>query len=105
MTGSLKISILQSEPVTAETRPRTVFIGLYNIDNQLISNEIKLTMDVHDARPSARTFSEILALTAAGSRSGFCYLRAYEEDDDQRINPIVINDKIIIQSLMETDEF
>jgi uncharacterized protein (TIGR02687 family) len=105
MTGSLKVSILQSEPVTAETRPRSIFMGLYNIDNQLISNEVKITMDVHDARPSARSFSEILSLTSLGSRAGFCYLRAYEEDDDQRINPIVINDKIIIQSLMETDEF
>ena len=105
MTGSLKFSILQSEPVTAETRPRTIFVGLYNIDNQLISNEVKIIMDVHDPRATARTFSEILTLSAAGSRSGFCYLRAYEEDDDQRINPIVINDKIIIHSLMEIDDF
>ncbi|MBP6234866.1 MAG: BREX-1 system phosphatase PglZ type A [Saprospiraceae bacterium] len=105
MTGSLKFSVLQSEPVSAETRPRTLFIGLYNIENQLISNEVKIIMDIQDPRPSARTFSEILSLTSLGSRSGFCYLRCFEEDDDQRINPIVINDKIIIQSLMETDEF
>jgi uncharacterized protein (TIGR02687 family) len=105
MAGSLKFSVLQSEPVSVETKPRTLYVGLYNIENQLISNEVKLTLDILDSRPSARTFSEILSLSSSGSRLGFCYLRAFEEDDEQRINPVVMNDKIIIQSLMETDEF
>jgi hypothetical protein len=70
----------------------------------LISNEVSINLDITDERPSARTFNEILSLNENGTGLSFCKLRAFDYTDNNKLNPL-IDDKIIIQTIMDIDEF
>jgi hypothetical protein len=102
--GSIKVSIFQNEVLSNSVSSRLVLLGLYNDENELISNEVSINLDITDERPSARTFNEILSLNENGTGLSFCKLRAFDYTDNNKLNPL-IDDKIIIQTIMDIDEF
>jgi len=104
-TGSLKISIYQEQPVSSDIKPAEIIIGLFDDKGKLISNEVDVVLESTSDNPKERTKNIVLTLSGSGSQSSFCYLRAFDINDKTRLNPIRINDKLIISTVMDIDEF
>ncbi len=104
-SGSIKITLLQDQPVSNEHKSREIILGLYSDTGALFSGEITVTLNSTSQSPKERIFEPILSLNSTGSRANFCYLKAFDKNDKQRLNPIGINDLLQISSLMEKDEF
>lgn len=99
-TGNMKVALLQNEPVSNELKSLDIVIGLFNDSGELISNEVELSCNATSVNPKERVFEVILTLNTLGSKSSFCYLKAYNPKD--KLNP-VINDLITISTLMDMD--
>jgi uncharacterized protein (TIGR02687 family) len=104
-TGSLKVSLLQDQPVSNDYKSIKIKLGLYSDTGELLSNENELTIDSVSQNPKERVFETILTLNSKGSRASFCYLKAFDKKDKERLNPLHIRDLITISSLMEKDDF
>ncbi|KAA3613614.1 MAG: BREX-1 system phosphatase PglZ type A [Calditrichaeota bacterium] len=103
ISGALKIKILQTDLINKDIKPRSIFIGLYNSTNELISNTSDMSLDSTAAAPSGRTKELIINLTNNASNVSFCYLIIYDlMDDPDKLNPL-IKQKVINKSLIETD--
>ncbi|MFT6334299.1 MAG: hypothetical protein ACJATI_001036 [Halioglobus sp.] len=102
MTSSLKVSVLQENAISPQIQSRSIVLGLYDLQNELMSNSITFDLNQSSDKPSERTFNGIMTLTTVGSSKSFVYLRAMDVDDV--LNPI-IDDKIIITNITEIDEF
>jgi len=104
-SGSVKITLLQDQPVSNEYKSREINLGLYSDTGELYSGEVAVVLNSTSQSPKDRIFEVILSLNSRGSKANFCYLKAYDKNDKQKLNPIVINDLLQISSLMEKDEF
>ncbi len=102
-TGNIKITVLQNEPVSNEFKSLEVNVGLYNDKGELLSNEMELSCNATSNNPKERMFEIILTLNNLGSKTSFCYLKAFDNKDKNKLNPIVFNDLITISTLMEMD--
>lgn len=104
-SGNLKLVLLQDEPVSNNHKKLDIVLALYGDNGDLYSNEFDLSFNSTSANPKERILEVILTLNTKGSNASFCYLKAFEKKDKNRLNPIVINDLIKISTLMEIDEF
>lgn len=104
-SGSLKITLIQDQPVSNEYKSSEVIFGIYSDSGELLTNEVELHLNSTSSNPKERLFEVILSLNSQGSKASFGYLKAYEKKDKTRLNPLGINDLIKISSLMEKDEF
>jgi len=104
-SGSLKITLLQDQPVSNESKSAEVIFGLYSDTGELFSNEVKVHFNSTSSNPRERMFDVILTLNSVGSNASFCYLKAFDQQDKAKLNPLGSNDLIKISSLMEIDEF
>jgi len=106
LSGSLKLTLLQNEPVSNTLRDTEVVIGLYADSGKLLSEEeISVHFNSTSNNPKERIYDEILTLNAEGSKASFGYLRAYDKNDKERLNPISLNDLLKISSLTDKDMF
>lgn len=103
LSGSIKVTIIQDQPVSNTYKPLELIIGLYDENGDLYSNEASLILDSTSGAPKDRIFESILSLNPKGTKANFCYLRAFEKADKNRLNPLVINDLLQITTLMEKD--
>lgn len=103
-TGSMKITLLQDQPVSNEQKSIEVIFGLYDDSGNLYSNEVEIHFNSTSNNPKLRVFDVILSLNTKGSNASFCYLKAFNKQDKNRLNPLGINDLIKI-STYEKDEF
>lgn len=101
-SGSIKVILLQNEPVSNEIKGSEVTIGLYNDKGELLSLEVPLNLNSIATNPKERVYETILTLTTQGSKATFCYLKVFESKDKNKLNPIV-NDLITISTLMGMD--
>jgi uncharacterized protein (TIGR02687 family) len=101
-SGSIKIILLQNEPVSNEIKGSEVTVGLYNDKGELLSLEVPLNLNSIATNPKERVYETILTLTTQGSKATFCYLKVFENKDKNKLNPIV-NDLITISTLMGMD--
>lgn len=104
-SGSLKITLIQDQPVNNELKSAEVVMGLYSDSGELFSKEVEVHFNSTSSNPKERIFEIILSLNTLGSKASFCYLKAYLKSDKSRLNPISINDLIKVNTLMEKDEF
>ncbi|WP_430812841.1 MULTISPECIES: BREX-1 system phosphatase PglZ type A [unclassified Carboxylicivirga] len=104
-SGSMKVIVIQDQPVSNEFKSAELVFGLYSDTGELLSNEAELHLNSVSSNPKERLFEVILSLNTAGSKASFGRLRAYDKKDKTRLNPVVVNDLIKISSLMEKDEF
>lgn len=102
-TGTIKVTLLQNEPVSNDLKSLDISIGLYNDNGVLLSNELEMNCNATSNNPKERVFEIILTLNTMGSKATFCYLRAFDTKDKNKLNPIVLNDLITISTLMEMD--
>ena len=104
-SGSLKVTLLQNEPVSNELRDAELVLGLYSETGDLFSNEVQLHLNATSTNPKERIFEEILSLNSEGSKASFCYLKAFAKVDVNRLNPVELNDLIKITTYTEIDDF
>jgi len=103
-TSSAKFKLIQEQAVGDSFQAITLSIGLYDLNNQLISNEVELALNAVSEQPSDRIFEFKLELNATGSLVKSAYLKAYNKKDIDQLNPL-LNDLIKINTLTEIDEF
>ena len=101
-SGALSVQILQTEAVSSTRQARTLHVGLYNDDDELISDEKTLTLDATATDATERTQKLMLTLGAKANEHNFCHLKAYDADDRNKLNPI-IEQRYSIQRLIEQD--
>ncbi len=104
-SGNIKITLLQDQPVSNDYKSREVVFGLYSDTGETFSKEVVVSFNSTSGNPKERIFDIVLTLNTIGSKAGFCYLKAFDIKDKNRLNPLGINDLIKISSLMEMDEF
>jgi uncharacterized protein (TIGR02687 family) len=104
-SGSLKVLLLQDQPVSNEYNNLEIILGLYSDTGELYSNEVPVKLNSTSENPQERMYEPILNLNTKGSKANYCYLKAFDKEDKSRLNPVVINDLIQISSLMEKDSW
>ncbi|GAO28936.1 BREX-1 system phosphatase PglZ type A [Geofilum rubicundum] len=104
-TGSMKVIVIQDQPVSNEYKSAELVFGLFSDTGELLSNEAEQHLNSVSGNPKERLFEIIISLNSAGSKASFGYLKAFNKNDKSRLNPVVVNDLIKISSLMEKDEF
>lgn len=101
-SGFLKAQILQTDAVSSTRQPRTLLVGLYDNDDELISKEKSITLDSTAENASGRAQDLKLTLGSSSDDANFCYLRAYDKADHDKLNP-VIEQRYSINRLIEPD--
>lgn len=102
-TGTIKVTLFQNDPVTNDLKSLDISIGLYNDNGVLLSNEVEVSCNATSKNPKERMYELFLTLNTMGSKATFCYLRAFDTKDKNKLNPMVLNDLITISTLMEMD--
>lgn len=105
LSGSIRITLLQDNPVTNDNKSLEAIFGLYSETGELFSEESIVHFNSTSNNPKERLFDVILSLNARGSKSSYCYLKAFDKNDKNRLNPLVVNDLIKIVTKYEVDEF
>ncbi len=100
-SGFLKVQILQTEAVSSTRQARTVYVGLYDGD-ELISKEKALTLNSTAQEASQRARSLKLTLGQESNDVNFCHLRVYDQEDHNKLNPIV-EQRYSIERIIEQD--
>jgi uncharacterized protein (TIGR02687 family) len=103
-SGVLKVQITQTTSVSNKRRSRTLEVGLYDDQEELVSTQEKLVFDATSPDPTERTQSLVLELQPAANDLTSCRLRAFDSDDVNKINP-VIDQRFKIQRLFDQDGF
>jgi uncharacterized protein (TIGR02687 family) len=101
-SGFLNVEVLQTEAVSSTRQPRTLLVGLYDNDDELISQEKTVALDSTEEEASGRTQGLKLTLGNQSDGVNFCYLRAYDEEDHDKLNP-VIEQRYSVKRLIEPD--
>ncbi len=101
-SGSISIELVQTEAISSGTQPRTVEVGLYDDEGQLVSNEETLVLNAESSTPTDRTRKVVLTLTPDADDLNLCQLRVYDEDDTGRLDPL-IDQRYSINRLIERD--
>ena len=104
-SGSLKLALIQDQPVSNEFRSTELIFGIYSDTGELLTNEEELHLNATSENPKERYYEATLSLNTKGSNASFGYLKAFYKTDKARLNPVGVNDLIKISSLMEKDEF
>ncbi|MEX2231636.1 MAG: BREX-1 system phosphatase PglZ type A [Cyclobacteriaceae bacterium] len=103
-SGYLKLTVLQMEPIGKGLKEMEVSMGLYSETEELASNESRLVFNSTSNIASERSTELVLTLSSKGSVLTQCMLKAFDVEDDQRLNPL-FSQRIMIQSLIQRDEF
>jgi len=103
VSGAIKIKLIQDKPISSEYKPITISCALYKDTDEIISNEIDVIMDSSSDLPTERVKEIILSLKAKAGSESFFYLKIYDKQKDpNKLNPIV-NEKVINQTLIQSD--
>lgn len=102
-TSVTKFRFIQSEAIGHTYKPNTIILGVYNTDNELISNECKVEFNQSSDNPKERVYEVKIEMKTEASKHKIGYLRAYREKDIEKLNA-VMNDTIKI-NILELDEF
>ena len=98
------MQLTQTTSVSKKTRARTLRVGLYSEQGDLVSNEKELVFEAVSGDPATRTQRLMLQLKPEANDLNACRLLAYDADDINRLNP-VIDQRFTIQRLFEQDDF
>ena len=103
-SGYMRLNVLQLEPVASGMKELEANIGLYNDRDEAVSNEQITLFNSASNVPTERTSQILLTLSAKGSQYTSCVLKAFDTEDEQRLNPL-FSHRILIQTLIQRDEF
>ena len=103
-TGVLIVELLQKEAVSSARKGRRVNVALYSDQKEMVSDEAEVLFESTSSDPTLRKQSVPLTLNAKASQVGSCNLFVFDEEDRNRLNPLV-NQRFTIKRLIEHDEF
>ena len=103
VSGAIKIKLLQDKAVCGEYKPILLSCGLYKDTDDIVSNEVALTLDLTSDLPTERVKEIILNLSGKAGSESFFYLKIFDKQKDpNKLNPLV-NEKVINQTLIQSD--
>jgi hypothetical protein len=103
VSGAIKVKLIQDKPVSSEYKPIIITCALYKDTDELVSNEIDLTLDSASDLPTERVKEIILNLNIKYGSESFYNLKIFDKQKDpNKLNPIV-NEKVINQTLIQSD--
>lgn len=102
--NAYKVVLQQIEQISVEFSSRKTVCGMYNQNNQLVSDEKELFFNSSSPLPTERKISAVLQLGSNAGHDSFLYLRIYDADDKQRLN-ILLEHKVENASLESSDDF
>jgi len=103
-TGSAQIEVLQVQSVNEKRNPRVVKFGFYNDAKQLVSDEQEVVFEATSTDATLRKKKILLTLTSSANELNHCTLMGFDEEDHNKLNPIV-NQRYTIRTLMGKDDF
>ena len=101
-TSFFKLNFLQVEPIGSDYKSRILRVAIYDIDNQIISNEEEVILNLTSELPAERSFEVRMELSSKGSKTKIGYVKVYDKEDN--LNPL-LNDLLKINLLEEIDSF
>lgn len=101
-TSFFKLNFLQVEPIGSDYKSRILRVAIYDIDDQIISNEEEVTLNLTSELPAERSFEVRMELSSKGSKTKIGYVKVYDKEDN--LNPL-LNDLLKINLLEEIDSF
>lgn len=101
-TSVFKLKLVQSHPIGADYKARTIVVNIVDIDNNIISNSVELTLDSISNIPTERVFEVKVELNSQGSKVKIGYIKIFDKGDS--LNPL-LSDLLKINLLEEIDEF
>lgn len=104
VSNALKVLLQQINSVSNKHTSLNLICGIYNKTNQLVSNEKEVLLNFSSPLATERTTSFILHLGSTAGNESFYYLRIYDKEDTNKLNPI-IDQRIENSSISEIDEF
>jgi len=102
VSGAIKVQIYQVEPLGQTAKARELVVGLYSSSGELVSNESTLLLGSISQLPTERKQEIILNLNNQSSQDEIMYLKVYDADDTDKLNP-VIEEKVINKTLIGSD--
>ena len=93
---------MQVEPIGTDYKSRILRVAIYDIDNQIISNEEEVILNLTSELPAERSFEVRMELSSKGSKTKIGYVKVYDKEDN--LNPL-LNDLLKINLLEEIDSF
>lgn len=103
-SGYMRLNVLQLEPVASGMKELEATVGLYNDKDETVSNEQITLFNSSSTVATERNTQIVLTLSAKGSQLSSCMLKAFDKEDEQRLNPL-FSQLILIQTLIQRDEF
>jgi len=101
-TSIVKFTFLQLEPIGNDFKSRTLKIAIYDLDQNIISNEEEIVLNLTSQLPAERSFEVRIELTTKGSKMKNGFIKVFDKEDS--LNPI-ISDLIKLNLLEEIDSF
>lgn len=101
-TSVFKLNFLQVEPISSDYKSRVLLIAIYDIDNNIISNEEEVILNLTSELPAERSFDVRIELSSKGSKMKTGFVKVYDKEDD--LNPLM-SDLLKINLLEEIDSF
>lgn len=103
VSGAIKLKLIQEKPISSQFKPITLSSALYSDADEMVSNEIDIALDSSSDLPTERVKEIILNLNARAGSDSFFYLKIYDKQKDpNKLNPLV-NEKVINQTLIQSD--
>ncbi len=103
VSGAIKVKLIQDKPVSSQYKPIIITCALYKDSDELVSNEIDLTLDSATDLPTERVKEIIINLNVKAGSESFFSLKIFDKQKDpNKLNPLV-NEKVINQTLIQSD--
>tara|TARA_R110002050_G_scaffold187306_1_gene321730 strand:- start:402 stop:2936 length:2535 start_codon:yes stop_codon:yes gene_type:complete len=99
VSNILRLQIMQEQRVSAIDKEREILIGLYR-DSDLVSNQVKLSLNSTSELPTERSYSCELMLRAESGNISRMQLKVFDVKDE--LNPLIVQD-VVNNTLIEPD--
>lgn len=103
VSNALKLKFIQEIPVNKDYKEISLSCGIYGNVDDLVSNEISITLDSTSELPTQRIREIILNLVSKSISSSILLLKVFDkEKDPNKLNPL-IKEKVINQTLIQSE--
>jgi uncharacterized protein (TIGR02687 family) len=103
VSGALKIKVIQERVINSHYKPLHLNCALYSDSDEIVSNEVNITLDFTSDLPTERVKETILTLNTNAAGLSRVYLKIFDKEKDvNKLNPL-IKEEVINQSLIEPD--
>ncbi len=103
VSRTIKLKFIQERPVSKDYKEINLLCGIYGDGDELLSNEVGITLDSTSELPTQRMKEAIINLISKSTSSTIFYLKIFDKDKDpNKLNP-VMKEKVINQTLIQSE--